>query len=221
MKTEKFQKLLEEISKCDKCLNLGNKSLINFYHDADLASNIPSIWTDWFNRLDSRVFIIGQDWGPFEDMRLLYERFVNGESYNYLIDQEKSLTKRNLEKFLSNINISLDNVFVTNAIMCARCGNLYRGNNIDLKYSTECCAKFLERQIDIVKPKIILTLGYYPLYSLSKIFNFEIEDNLSKTIDKYNIFRVSNYIIIPMFHPASQVSHEKQIERYKIILDCL
>lgn len=221
MKNKAFHELLDEMAKCDKCLNLGKKSLINFYHDAELSTNIPSIWTDWFRRLDSNIFIIGQDWGPYTDMKLLYERFKNGEDYDYLINQEKSLTKRNLEKFLNKINISLNDVFITNAIMCGRYGNLYRGNNIDLKYSSLCCSKFLESQIKIVKPKVILTLGYYPLYSLSKIFNFEIEDNLSKTIDKYNVFKIDNYVIVPMFHPASQVSNDKQIDRYKIILDYL
>ena len=67
-------------------------------------------------------------------------------------------------------------VDVTNAIMCARKGNNYRGSNINLKKSTINCSKYLLKQIEIVNPKVILTLGYYPLLSLSNIFNFKIYD---------------------------------------------
>ena len=105
MKDKKFHKLINDLSGCNKCINLDNKSLINFYHDDVLSSSIPSIWTDWYNRLDSKVFIIGQDWGPFEDMQKLHERFIQGEDWNTLINDEKSLTKKNLEKFLKSINI--------------------------------------------------------------------------------------------------------------------
>lgn len=221
MKDKEFHELINDLGKCYKCLNLGNKSLINFYHDENLACNIPSIWTDWFKRLDSKIFIIGQDWGPIDDMKVLHDRFMAGEDWNALINEEKSLTKKSLEKFLKCVNINLDDVFVTNAIMCARYGKNYRGNNIDLKYSSISCSKFLQRQIEIVRPKVIITLGYYPLYSLSQIFDFKIEDNLSKSIAKYNIFKIKDYVIIPMFHPVAQVSHEVQINRYKMILDYL
>lgn len=56
-----------------------------------------------------------------------------------LIEQEKSATKRQLEyyiKELSNNKYSLDEIFITNAIMCVRQGDNYRGNNIDLNKST-------------------------------------------------------------------------------------
>ena len=67
MKIQKFNSLIKELSGCSKCTNMKckNKSLINIYKDYDFCINIPSIWTDWFNRLDSNIMIIGQDWGPY------------------------------------------------------------------------------------------------------------------------------------------------------------
>lgn len=101
--------------------------------------------------------------------------------------------------------------------MCARHGNNYRGNNINLKCSTLNCKEFLFRQIEIVKPKIILALGYYPLYSLSNIYNFKIEENLTKTIEKYPIIEIEDFIIVPLYHPVAQITKEKQMEQYKRI----
>lgn len=64
MKTKQFNNLLNELGKCDKCTNFScsKKSLINIYKEKEFCKNIPSIWTDWFNRLDSKIMIVGQDW---------------------------------------------------------------------------------------------------------------------------------------------------------------
>ncbi len=49
MKNEMFQKLIQDMGTCSKCINLKckNKSLINIYQNYDFCTNIPSIWTDW------------------------------------------------------------------------------------------------------------------------------------------------------------------------------
>lgn len=218
MKNNDLKELLLDMGKCECCTKLDDKSLINFYN-SDMAENIPSIWTDWINRLDSEIMIVGQDWGPYDDMKKLYERYKNGEDWNKLIAEEKSLTKRNLEKFfkLTNPNYDIKSVYVTNAIMCARNGSNYRGDNIKLKYSILKCSSFLERQIDIVKPKIILTLGYYPLLSLSSIFDFKIDSSLTKVIDNTPVIKIHDFVIIPAFHPAAQISLDKQIKQYELI----
>ena len=101
--------------------------------------------------------------------------------------------------------------------MCARQGNNYRGNNIDLKKSTMNCSENLLKQIDIVKPKIILTLGYYPLKSLSLIFKFNIDSTLKSTIEKYPEINVDNYVIIPLYHPVAQIRKDEQLRQYKRI----
>lgn len=73
MKKELYNKLLIELGKCEQCTNLKNKNrkdyaLINLYQNNEFCKNIPSIWTDWFNRLNSKIMMIGQDWGPYSDM---------------------------------------------------------------------------------------------------------------------------------------------------------
>lgn len=228
MKNELYQNLLYELSKCEKCTNLKKKnekdcSLINIYKDNDFCKNIPSIWTDWFNRLNSKLMIIGQDWGPYTDMKMLNELYTknpNKDNWNYLIEQEKSNTKKQLEYYIketSNNEYSLDNIFITNAIMCARKGINYRGDNIELKKSTNNCSNYLKKQIEIVKPKVILTLGYYPILSLSQSYNFEIGRNLKETIIKSPEIKVNNYIIIPLYHPVAQIKKSEQIKQYNRI----
>ena len=228
MKNEVFDKLINSMSKCSKCINLKKKngkdcSLINIYQNHEFCKNIPSIWTDWFNRLDSKIMIIGQDWGPYNDMKQLNEQYINKpnqENWKCLIEQEKSNTKKLLNYYIrksSENRYSLDDVFITNAIMCARKGNNYRGDNIDLKKSTNNCREYLLSQINIVKPKVILTLGYYPLLSLSKIYNFNVDKTLKETINNSPEIMLNDFIIIPLYHPVAQIKKSEQLKQYQRI----
>lgn len=223
MKKKQFEDLINELGKCDKCTNLKckQKSLINIYKDYEFCINIPSIWTDWFNRLESKIMIIGQDWGPYSDMKKFNNLLENSKSnWKELIELEKSNTKKLLENYIkesSDGQYSLDDIFITNAIMCARQGNSYRGNNINLKKSTINCSEYLKRQIEIVKPKVILTLGYYPLMSLSKIFDFKIDETLKETIENYSKIEIDKFVIIPLYHPVAQIKKQEQLKQYKRI----
>ena len=133
---------------------------------------------------------------------------------------EKSNTKKALENYIkdsSNGQYSLNDIFITNAIMCARQGSSYRGNNIDLKKSTINCSEYLQNQIEIIKPKVILTLGYYPLLSLSKTLNFQIDKTLKETINNYPEIEINNFVIIPLYHPVAQIKKQEQLKQYKRI----
>ena len=194
MKTKQFNNLLNELGKCDKCTNFScsKKSLINIYKEKEFCKNIPSI-----DLLKS-----------------------DKSNWQEIIELEKSNTKKLLNYYIkqsSNNNYSLDDIFITNAIMCARQGDSYRGNNIDLKKSTINCSEYLLKQINIIKPKVILTLGYYSLLSLSKIYNFKIDRTLKETINKYPEINVNNFVIIPLYHPVAQIKKSEQLEQYKRI----
>ena len=223
MKKKRFEEFIVKLGKCNKCTNLKckEKSLINIYEDYEFSINVPSIWTDWFNRLDSKIMIIGQDWGPYNDMRI-FNSLLNDNKSNWeeIIQLEKSNTKKALENYIkdsSNGQYSLNDIFITNAIMCARQGSSYRGNNIDLKKSTINCSEYLQNQIEIIKPKVILTLGYYPLMSLSKTFDFKIDKTLKETINNYPEIEINNFVIIPLYHPVAQIKKQEQLKQYKRI----
>jgi len=223
LKKKQFEDLVIKLGKCDKCTNLKckEKSLVNIYRDYDFSISIPSIWTDWFNRLDSKIMVVGQDWGPYNDMKKFNNLLDDNKSnWEEIIELEKSSTKRLLENYIkdsSNGQYSLNDIFITNAIMCARQGNDYRGNNIDLKKSTINCSEYLQKQIEIVKPKVILTLGYYPLMSLSKTLGFKIDKTLKETVDNYPEIKIDDFIIIPLYHPVAQIKKQEQLNQYKRI----
>ena len=151
-------------------------------------------------------------------IKIPYEKWEKMEEYtlSYFQFQLEKLLEEYI-KLSSNGKYTLQKAYITNAILCARQGVNYRGNNINLKQSTFDCCEFLKRQIDIVKPIVLAPLGYYPLLALSKIFNFKIEKNLKESIKTTPIIKVEHYVIIPLYHPVAQIKKTDQLKQYSKI----
>ena len=60
-------------------------------------------------------------------------------------------------------------------------------------------------------------MGYYPLLSLSKIFNFKINKTLKDTIAEFPEIMVNDYVIIPLYYPVAQIKKSEQLIQYKRI----
>jgi uracil-DNA glycosylase family 4 len=97
---------------------------------------------------------------------------------------------RFLEELLGTIGLTREQVFIGNVIKCRPPGN--RDPQMD---EIEACSGFLERQIQTINPKVIITLGrfsmarYFPKARISAIHG------QSKW--------VRSRLIVPMYHPAA------------------
>lgn len=236
-KKKEFNKLIKDMGNCDKCINIFKKtnkklidcSLINIYKDEEICLNIPTIWTDWYSRIESDIMIVAQDWGNYTDMLKYREEYIDllasdEDAWKTIVRRPDTLIHKKLYKFLKKSaelehypleDNFMDNIYMTNAVMCARQGTSYKDTkNFDIKPCTLNCTNFLKKQIDIVKPKIIVALGFYPLLALSKIYNFEINTNHN---DNLTIIKKDNITIIPTYHPTAQVKEENQLNIYRNI----
>lgn len=95
-----------------------------------------------------------------------------------------------LEELLNNIGYQREDVYITNVVKCRPPGN--RDPQPD---ELTACKDYLDHQIDLINPKVIVTLGRYSMYryfpgaSITKIHG--------------QARRVGNRLIVPMFHPAA------------------
>lgn len=95
-----------------------------------------------------------------------------------------------LEQMLASIGLTREDVFIANVVKCRPPGN--RDPQPD---EIDACRTYLDRQIEALNPKVIVTLGrfsmarYFPDAKISKIHG------QAKKID--------GRIYIPMFHPAA------------------
>jgi DNA polymerase len=101
-----------------------------------------------------------------------------------------------LEELLARIGLTREQVFIANVIKCRP-----PGNRDPLPNELSACEPYLDRQIQLIKPKVIVTLGrfsmnrYFPGASISKIHG--------------QPKRVGNVLVIPMFHPAAALHQPK------------
>ena len=95
-----------------------------------------------------------------------------------------------LNELLEGIGFKREDVFICNVVKCRPPGN--RDPNPD---EIETCRPYLERQIDLVNPKIIVTLGrfsmarWFPAARISRIHGQPRQ--------------AGRRLIVPMYHPAA------------------
>lgn len=113
---------------------------------------------------------------------------------------------RLLDELLSSIKVAREDVFI---------GNLVKHrppNNRDPQPGEiEACQEFLDQQIEIIQPKIIVTLGRF---SMAK---FIPEGKISQIHGQARFveFKGKKIIVIPMFHPAAALRGAKVMEMIK------
>lgn len=104
-----------------------------------------------------------------------------------------------LNKLLSAVNIERESVYVCNIIKCRPPLNR---DPEDKEIDT--CSKYIERQIEIIDPKIIVTLGRYSMMFIMGKFGLEGKlDVISKIHGQ--VFESGDKKIVSFYHPAVSV----------------
>jgi len=101
-----------------------------------------------------------------------------------------------LTKFLNLYGVSRNKVYITNVVKCRPPGN--RNPAPD---EIEACYPFLEKQIELISPEVILCLG---AFAARTILNLPEKTPISKIRGKeFKVkFGGSEITVIPTFHPA-------------------
>jgi uracil-DNA glycosylase family 4 len=136
---------------------------------------------------DARILFIGEAPGFHEDRQ---GRPFVGAAGQYL------------NELLVKVGLKREEVYIANVIKCRP-----PGNRDPLPDEVATCRTYLDRQIDLIRPHMVVTLGrfsmerYFPGASISRIHG--------------QPKRVGSVIYYPMFHPAAAL-HQP---RWKSLLD--
>ncbi|HEY1031604.1 MAG TPA: uracil-DNA glycosylase family protein [Flavipsychrobacter sp.] len=126
----------------------------------------------------------------------------------------------NFEELLEYSGLNREDVYVTNAVLCNpkdENGNNATPNNTELSN----CSNFLKQQIELIQPKVIVTLGANALNGISAIerHNFSLKEYVRTANNWYG------RIVIPLYHPGQRAmmsrSMANQRSDYKFIADYL
>jgi uracil-DNA glycosylase family 4 len=115
-----------------------------------------------------------------------------------------------LDELLSEIGVSREDVFITNVVKCRP-----PRNRAPKSLEVQTCTPYLDRQMRIIKPKFIVTLGNHATaYILSKAeLPFSGITQVHGKAHEATILGVK-VTVFPMFHPATVLYNPK----YKTVL---
>jgi uracil-DNA glycosylase len=101
-----------------------------------------------------------------------------------------------LDELLERLGLKREEVYIANVVKCRP-----PGNRDPQPEEIEACRPYLDKQIDLIRPRLIVTLGrfsmhrYFPGASITRIHG--------------QPKRVGNVIYYPMFHPAAALHQPK------------
>lgn len=103
-----------------------------------------------------------------------------------------------LEELLALAGLKRQEVFIANVVKCRP-----PGNRDPLPTEIEACRKYLDRQLEIIQPKVIVSLGRY---SMARFFPGE---SISKIHGTWR--RQDSTIYFAMYHPAAAL-HQQSLK---------
>ncbi|HVG33918.1 MAG TPA: uracil-DNA glycosylase [Pyrinomonadaceae bacterium] len=119
---------------------------------------------------------------------------------------------RNLQRYLDTIGLKRASVFFTNAALCNP-RTPSGANRTPTVTEVSNCSTFLRRQIEIINPRVVVTLGRVSLAALKSIEYHEL--TLKDTAGK--LFEWNGRLLVPLYHPSPQVlaSHRREEAQLK------
>ncbi len=106
---------------------------------------------------------------------------------------------RFLEELLESIGLTRQDVYIANVIKCRP-----PGNRDPLPDEIEACKPFLDQQLDLIQPKMVVTLGRF---SMARAFP---KARISQIHGQPR--KIGGIIYYPMYHPAAAL-HQPSLRR--------
>ena len=104
-----------------------------------------------------------------------------------------------LDELLGSINLKRKDVFIANVIKCRP-----PGNRDPLPEEKEGCKLFIDRQIELIQPKLVVTLGRF---SMARAFP---KARISRIHGQPR--KIDGVVYYPMYHPAAAL-HQPSLRR--------
>jgi DNA polymerase len=110
------------------------------------------------------------------------------------------ISGRNFEELITSVNLTREEIFITNSVLCSP---RKPGGANDKPNRTEIrnCSDFLHRQIELINPQVIATLGAVALDALRSIepHSYQLREHAAQ------ILKWNGRSLVPLYHPSPQV----------------
>ena len=118
----------------------------------------------------------------------------------------------NFDRYLGSIGLTRQEIFITSAALCnprTESGANRRPTQKELMN----CSEFLRRTIELIDPRVIVTLGSVALEALKRIQYHEL--SLKESAGEIHSWQ--DRVLVPIYHPSPQVlaSHRREAEQLR------
>ncbi len=128
---------------------------------------------------------------------------------------------RNFTRYIASIELPREELFITNAALCnprTTTGANRKPSALELAN----CSAFLSRQLEIINPPVVATLGAVSLAALRVVAYHQ----LSLKENAGQVHEWNGRLLVPLYHPSPQVlaSHRRedaQLRDYKAVAQAL
>ena len=188
-----FEALVAEAAACRRCEAMCGRSAVLSAHNG---------------RVGARVMFVGEAPGR-----------QGGDRTRVPFSGDQS--GRNFARYLASIGLAREEIFITNSALCNPRSET-GANRRPTRREVSNCSDFLRRQVEVVDPRIVVTLGAVALEALRAVEYHPV------TL-KENVGQVQTWygrLLVPLYHPSPQVlaSHRRepqQLEDYKSVARAL
>src|SRR5437660_8308715 len=188
-KGQQFRALAAEAASCVRCQAMCGRS---------------AVLSELNGRLDARVMFIGEAPG---------RKGADRTRIPFSGDQ----SGKNFDRFLASIGLERSQIFITSAALCNP-RTTTGANRRPTTSEVRNCSDFLKRTIELIDPRVIVTLGGVALDALKLVHYHEL--NLSEAAGR--VHRWAGRLLVPHYHPSPQVlitsrREAAQMRDYKVV----
>lgn len=188
-KHERFARLAAEAAVCTRCPAMCERA---------------AVLSELNGPVDARVMFIGEAPG---------RKGADHTRVPFSGDQ----SGKNFERFLASISLMRKDIFITSAALC----NPRSASGANRRPATSeirNCSNFLKRSIELVDPRVLVTLGTVALDALKLVHyhDFSLQHDAGK------IHRWNSRLLVPLYHPSPQVmitsrKETAQLQDYQVV----
>jgi uracil-DNA glycosylase family 4 len=218
-KKEQYLKLVEKRKRCNECtIGLQKNEEPGLLNPSQCSndSNHVGPWSRWQGNLDTEIMIVGQDWGDdqyFKDNNGFDKtRTKSGSPY-------ENPTNKTLRYLLQSIGINIEpckdyetegDLFFTNAILCLKNKGRMQGPVKD-EWFKNCGSLFLKPLIDIISPKVVITLGEKAYRAVCNLYDIDQKKNFKDAVNNYKgVPLVGSVLLFPVYHCGNRTINKNR-----------
>lgn len=159
----------------------------------------------WQGNLDAALMVVGQDFADVDGFQK--HRGWPGERVRTNLTLAALLAHAAIPVDPPQFGIADDRVFFTNAVLCMKRGGMRAP--VSEACASACGRRFLRPTIELIAPKVIVSLGARAMGAVCRAFDLEPPARLCAAV-AVPIPLAGSTVLMPLYHPAASRSRQAQ-----------